>query len=233
MRLLVLDSCSGRSSTKLYGLSADSSRVRSRNLQYAPEMAVSDEGVWTCETELGGGRWWRRPTRCWLRRYDSESLRKVEETEIAFRPMSTGYPGRSQYLAPASTKRFVYVLHQTFIPREPIMSSAYRQTVCRFDRDSGRVEAGKLGVESCLVAMGVSTRNGEAGGDDIFLHLACDYPSTVAVGRFHEAEPDWLRLENLEPREHSAMETIASWFDAPHSGRPFDVGEQERDNPCW
>ena len=132
------------------------------------------------------------PMKFFLRLLDSESLQQTARREIPTRPMYAGFPGRSVAGPISPSSRYVY-----FLRSGPVIQYgddlAFRLTPARWDRKSDRIETGEFHVDSCHVDYGLTGNN----EDDLFLHLSCEYASTVAFGSFLSPDCDFLRLEDL------------------------------------
>jgi hypothetical protein len=126
--------------------------------------------------------------------------------------MYTGYPGRSTRVASSPTGRYILHLGLEFIERTPVEDSVYRLQALRFDRHTGTCETGRLAIDSCTVCFGHLGQDDE----DLYFHLSCDFPSTVAFGRFSSPEYDLVRMIELPARQHSPRETCGSWKDSKH-----------------
>jgi hypothetical protein len=52
--------------------------------------------------------------------------------------------------------------------------------------------------------------------EDVFFHLTCEEPNTIAFARFSSADIDLVRLtDRMGARTYALRETCGSWFDAP------------------
>src|SRR5262249_41065201 len=49
--------------------------------------------------------------------------------------------------------------------------------------------------------------------EDLFFHLSCEFPSTVAFANFRRPELDLVRLEEVPARTSHSRETFGSWLD--------------------
>ena len=207
MKILVLDSRSGDSCADLFVVDFASGASDRLRLGYVPEVrydaAVGELVVVDTELPQASGV----PARYWLKGYDLGTLRLTLCQETPMRPMYAGYPGRSTRLVSTSSGRYLYFLQAEGVRRYP-EDDIFRLRVLRYDRRHDVVERGDLVVDSCLLDFGL------VGGseDELFLHLSCDFPSTIAFGKFPSPELTLLRLEELPPRSHSPRETCGSWL---------------------
>jgi hypothetical protein len=208
MKLLVLDPRDGDAVADLFVVD-EAGVVDTVRLGYVPELRHDPAAgeVVLVETELPQAR--GTPTRYWLKCYDADTLRLRRQVAIPERPMYAGFPGRSTRVAPTPSGRYVYFLQSETIIRFPDADDVFRLTVHRYDRHGDAVEPGGPAVESCMLDFGQFG----AGDDEFYFHLSCDYPSTVAFGRFPAADLDWVRLEAVPPRTHCPQETCGSWVD--------------------
>jgi hypothetical protein len=208
MRLLVLDPRNGASRADLFVISTKNRSARRLRLGYAPEFHYDRDARELLVVETQPGRPWRRETRFWLDVYDPVTFRRICRRATPCRPMYAGLPNRSHRLALSSSGRYVYLLESSVAWREPRAESGYKLTPWRYDRRSDSLEPGSFSIESCMVAFGTVG----ADEDELYLHLACDHPSTVATGRFASPEVRWTQLEPVPPRHHCPQETRASWL---------------------
>jgi hypothetical protein len=206
MRVLVLDPRNGDSYADLFVVDIEARSVRQMKLGYVPELSydpVASE-LLLVETEIdrqadGGARYW-------LKGYAADTLELAWQVETPPRPMYSGFPGRSTRVLSTPSGRYVYVLECGISPKS---QEIYRITPHRYDRVSGVLEAGRPGIDSCMIEFGQFG----ASEDDLFFHLSCDFPSTVMFVRFSEPAMHCLALDQLAPRTHSTRETCGSWFD--------------------
>jgi hypothetical protein len=149
------------------------------------------------------------PMKFFFRLLDSESMRQTVRREIPTRPMYAGFPGRSVAGPISSSSRYVYFLRSGPVIRYGD-DLAFRLTPARWDRKSDTIEVGEFHVDSCHVDYGLTGNN----EDDLFLHLSCECASTVALGSFQSPNCHFIRLEDLQRRQHGPMETNGSWLDS-------------------
>jgi hypothetical protein len=209
MRLLVLDPRSGDSCADLYVIYTESRSMRRQRLGYVPEFRYDAAGreLLVVETDPGR-RLWQREPRYWLDAYDPATLRRIRRRETPSRPMYAGFPNRSHRLSLSPSGRYVYMLESSMAWRQPVEDSGYRLTAWRYDRTRDVMEPGCFAVQSCMVAFGTVGED----EDELYFHLACDYPSTVATGRFGSGDVRMTQLEAVAPRHHCPQETRASWL---------------------
>lgn len=211
MKLLVLDTHGGARDSTLMVIDAETARTRRLGLDYAPEIYTDTARgeLLVVDTTFQRKPWGRRLTRCWLKRYSLDDLRLLAAVETPMRPMYTGYPGRSTRVVPSPSGRYILHLTLEFIEQDPVENSVYRMKVLRCDRHSNQIEEGPLAVDSCMVSFGHLGHSDE----DLYFHLSCDFPSTVAFGQFSSAEYQLVRMIELRARDHSPLETCGSWAD--------------------
>ncbi len=217
MKILVLDPRSGDSCADLFVVDFASGASDRLRLGYVPEVhydaAAGELAVVDTELPQTSGV----PARYWLKCYDLGTLRQTRRHETPMRPMYAGFPGRSTRLVSSSSGRYLYFLQSEGIRRYP-EEDIFRLRVHRYDRRHDAIELGDLVVDSCLLDFG------PLGGseDELFLHLSCDFPSTIAFGKFPAPGLTLLRLEDLPSRSHSPRETCGSWL-ARESGTLYCV----------
>jgi hypothetical protein len=85
----------------------------------------------------------------------------------------------------------------------------YRTLLHRYDRAAQRLERAQPFIDSCMLDFGTVGDSDE----DLFFHLSCDYPSTVAFAQFTGDRLDLLPLEDVPSRTSHARETCGSWYD--------------------
>jgi hypothetical protein len=85
----------------------------------------------------------------------------------------------------------------------------YRTKVHRYDRRTDALEAGAPIVDSCMVEFGPCGPT----DDDLYFHLSCEFPSTVAYGRFDREAIRLVPLREAASRTCDSGETCGSWFD--------------------
>lgn len=209
MKLLITDTRGSGRDSGLLVVDPDTGRSDHIGLGYVPEISYdpASEELLVVDTtfprKLRG-----RDNRCWLKRYAARDLRLLMTKETPMRPMYTGSPGRSTRVLSSPSGRYIYCLGLEFIQHLPLEDSVYRLKTLRYDRQADALEQGMLAVDSCAIAFG----HMGPGDDDLYFHLSCDFPSTVAFGNFSSAKLELLPLIPLPPREHSALETCGSWL---------------------
>jgi len=212
MTILVLDTRAGDRVSDLFVLSEGGEQQRRLRLGYVPELcydAATHELV-LAETSLGSR--FRHETQYWLKGYDASTWDLKWKQLTAERPMYTGYPGRSSNIDVCASGRFVYSLQSRMLIRsteDPSASDTFHLTVTRYDRRRGLLESGQSAIDSCTVAFGYLG----PGVDQVYFHLSCDYPSTVAFCDFADPEINWVRMDPLTQRDFSPRETCGSWLD--------------------
>jgi hypothetical protein len=211
MQVLVLDPRNGDDHADLYVFDPALHSRATLRLGYVPELhcdAARRELV-VVETELeprdGAG------ARYWLKCFDTESWGLKDQREIGERPMYAGFPGRSYRVTSSPSGRYLYALQSHMIPRLPEAEDVFRVTVVRYDRQRRVLEAGRPIVDSCLVDFGCLGN----GDEDLYFHMSCDFPSTVAFAKFSSPELEWVRLEETPARTHLPQETCSSWRAGP------------------
>lgn len=213
MTILVLDTRSGDVTSDLFVIHETGRRIKRVALGYVPELrydAATNELI-VADTRLGS--WWRGATTYWLTSYDMSNWGIRWRRQTPARPMYTGYPGRSASVDISPSGRYVYFLQSRTLFRSMTDQNAddtFRLTVHRYDRERSCFDSGLSAVDSCAVAFG------HAGSreDELYFHLSCDYPSTVAFGAFGSPAIEWVPMEVLASRDHSPRETCGSWLDA-------------------
>lgn len=206
MRYLVLDPRRNAVRSTLFEVQA-SAVASETTVGYAPEVhydAAADE-VLVLDTEFDDPC--AAPVGQRLKRFHGRTLELIAEREIPERLMYAGFAGRSATIASCASGRYAYFVTVTGVVNESEGDVAFRLAPMRYDRRNDVIEAGAPSVVSCLLDFGVWNE------DDIYLHLMCDYPSTVARGQFRSPDLEFVSLEQLTPRNHSERETCASWFD--------------------
>lgn len=171
-----------------------------------------------------------KPMKFFFRLLDCE-LHEIARREIPTRPMYAGFPGRSVAGPISASSRYVYFLRSGPVIRHG-EDLAFRLTPARWDRKSDSIETAEFYIDSCHVDYGLTGNNEH----QLFLHLSCEYASTVAFGSFHSRHNDFIRLEDLPPREHGPLETNGSWLDTSgfrlycvnRSGGVYEVRLRER-----
>lgn len=207
MRYLVLDPRNGDRSADVFVIEPGARRPERRiRFGYVPELRQDPANgeLLMVETELR--REGSDQTRYWLKRFDPATFRLLGQVETPVRPMYAGFPGRSNRLSPSRSGRYVYVLQ---LGRHPERRDVYRTTVHRYDRRADVLEAGATTVDSCMVEFGPSGPT----DDDLYFHLSCEYPSTVAYGHFGREDLELTPLCELSARTSHARETSGSWLD--------------------
>jgi hypothetical protein len=210
VRILILDTRKAGRTSDLFVVNAENGAWKRVRLGYVPEIhfnrAANELAI--VETELGG-KPWRKKDRYWLKLYTADTLKLIRVCETPIRPMYTGYPGRSAYVDSSPSGRYLFVLETGGVLKDPVADSVFRLTASRYDRELNRFEKGQFAVDSCAVAfahMGPSDH-------DLYFHLSCDFPSTIAFGSFDSPAVDLLPMEPLERRVHDARESCGSWLD--------------------
>jgi len=207
MRLLVLDPRNGDRCADLFVIEAGARRPAHRfRFGYVPELRHDPAAgeLLMVETELGhpgSGR-----TRYWLKRLHPDTFKLIGQVETPMRPMYAGFPGRSTRVVPTPSGRYVYVLE---LGAHPDRLDVYRTRVHRYDRRRGILEAGEPLIDSCMVEFGSMG----ATEDDLFFHLSCEFPSTVAFAHFNRPELELVPLCDVPARTSHRRETCGSWFD--------------------
>ena len=205
MRCFVLDPMSGGLTGKLFHISANGAIEGELQLGYCAEVrlhAPSRELV-VLESDACA-----KPMKYYVRLLDAASMAEIARREIPVRPMYAGFPGRSIAGCISPSGRYVYFLRSGPVIREGD-DLAFRLTPARWDRTTNALEVASFHVDSCHVDYGLTG----AGEQDLFLHLGCEYASTVAFGSFSSSECVLLRMETLPRREHGPLETNSSWLD--------------------
>lgn len=208
MKILVLDPRNGDDVTDLFILDPERRTIDGMRLNYVPELrydAAAGE-LLVVETELHSPER-DHGSRYWLKMYDGETLRLARQIETPMRPMYAGFPNRSTRVAGTASGRYVYTQE---VDRHPDRTDLYRTRVGRYDRSSDVFERGAPCIDSCIVDFGPFG----ASDDDIFFHLCCEAPSTIAFANFNEPAPEFVSLTNLPARKYSLQETCGSWLDA-------------------
>jgi hypothetical protein len=207
MRILVLDPRNGDDVADLFVVDPQRRTVDGMQLNYVPELAydaVARE-LLVVETQLHCGE--RASGACyWLKMYDGESLKLVRQIETPMRPMYAGFPNRSTRVAGTVSGRYVYIQE---LDRHPDRIDVYRTRVGRYDRTRDVLERGAPYFDSCIVDFGLFGTS----DDDIFFHLCCEAPSTVAFVDFNSPAPQFLSITNAPARKYSVQETCGSWLD--------------------
>lgn len=213
MKILVLDTRSGDSVSDLFVLDESGARKKRLRLGCVPELHYDSTAGELLVVDTRFRSWLRKRTTYWLKSYDTSTWRSRWKRQTPERPMYTGYPGRSTNVDVSPSGRYVYLLQSRMLIRsmaDPEASDTFRLTVHRYDRGNHSLQAGLAVVESCMVAFG----HAGSSDDDLYFHLSCDYPSTVAFCRFDSPEVEWVRMVDLPARDHSPRETCGSWLDA-------------------
>jgi hypothetical protein len=215
MNILALDTRSGDRISDLFVLSETGARKRRLRLGYVPELCYDPTAheLVLAETELGS--FFQRKVKFWLKAYDASSWNLKWQQMTPERPMYTGYPGRSSNIDGSPSGRYVYALHSRMLIRsmaDPLAADTFQLKVNRYDRRERLLQSGGSTVESCTVAFG----HWGPEEDELYFHLSCDYPSTVAFCKFTSPEIEWVRMDPLEVRDYSPRETCGSWLDQHH-----------------
>lgn len=210
MKILVLDPRAGDRVTDLFIIDPNRRTVDAIRLNYAPEMQLdaSSRELLIVETDLYEGAA-NDATTYWLRMYDAETFRRVREVETPVRPMYAGYPNRSTRVRSSVSGRYVYMQE---LCTHPERLDLYRTWLRRYDRRLDVLERGIPCIDSCSVDFGTLGTSDE----DIFFHLTCEEPNTIAFARFSSADIEFVRLTDfMTARTYTLQETCGSWFDAP------------------
>jgi len=231
MRILVLDPRRGDDKSDLFVVNAANGEWQRIRLGYVPEIHFNRAAneIAVVDTDLGG-KLWRKRDRYLLKRFAADTLKPIRTHETPIRPMYTGYPGRSAHLDSSPSGRYLFVLETGGVLRDPVADSGFRLTASRYDCELDRFEQGKFAVDSCAVAFG----HMGTGDQDLYFHLSCDYPSTIAFGSFGSSSVDFLAMEPLEQRVHNIRESCGSWLDretgtlycVTGAGAIYQVGRQ-------
>lgn len=150
-----------------------------------------------------------QPMQYSLRTMNADTMREGTRRQIPSRPMYAGFAGRSPRCPLSPSGRFIYFLRNGPVHRHED-DLVFRLEVARWDRQLDSIQAGSFHVDSCYVDYGLAG-NSE---DELFVHLSCEYASTLAFGRFASEECHYLRMENIPRREHGPLETNGSWLDS-------------------
>ncbi len=206
MKLLVLDPRNGDRCADLFLLDPLRRTRDQLRLGYVPELHLDPAAseLVLVETALRSSP--AEPTRYWLKRLAVDTLELRGQVEVPPRPMYAGFPGRSTRVVPDRAGRFIYVLENLGHPQR---QDVYRTHVHRYNRRTGRVESGCPAIDSCMIAFGPLGDDGE-----LFFHLSCEFPSTVAFAHFDRPELQLLTLEEVPYRTSHGKETCGSWFDS-------------------
>jgi hypothetical protein len=208
MKILVLDPRNGDHCADLFIVDAAKWVVERMPLGYAPELHYDAQAceLVVVETSLQVAN--GECTRYWLKRYSATTLGLIGEQETPVRPMYAGYPNRSTRIKSSPSGRYLYLLEAMPHPTEV---GTFRLLAHRYDRMLERLEPGRLAVDSCMVDFDHLGDNEE----DLYFHLACEFPSTVVFGCFSSPELAWVRMDDLPGRVHSPRETCGSWVAKP------------------
>jgi hypothetical protein len=210
VRFVVLDPQDTPLSGRLYQLSPEGSVEKEVVVGYSAEVRFQPHTrellILESNADLAA------PMKFFVRLLDSQTMRQTARREIPTRPMYAGFPGRSVAGPISPSSRYVYFLRSGPVIRYED-DLAFRLTPARWDRKADRIEIGEFHVDSCHVDYGLTGNN----EDDLFLHLSCEYASTVAFGSFLAPNCDLIRLEDLPRREHGPLETNGSWLDSARS----------------
>jgi len=216
MRILVLDPRLGTTSSELFVLRPDSGKIEwARELAYVPELrycAPTGEVV-LLETDVGPDE----PVN-YLCLWDGESLSEKLRLPIPPRPTYSGFAGRSVSGMVSASGRYVYFLRSGPIQRLDEYTLTFRIIPCRYDRLLREFEEAAFHVDSCHIDFGLTG----VSEDELYLHLSCEFPSTLAFAGFSDPAFDQVRLVDLPGRVHGPLETNGSWLD-PSSNRLFCV----------
>jgi hypothetical protein len=207
MRLLVLDPRDGDRCADLFVIEAGARRPAHRfRLGYVPELRHDPAAgeLLVVETELGQAGTGR--TRYWLKRLDPDTFKPLGQVETPMRPMYAGFPGRSTRVVTTPSGRYIYVLE---LCAHPDRLDVYRTRVHRYDRRLGILEAGEPLIDSCMVEFGLMGTD----EDELFFHLSCEFPSTVALAHFRRPDLELVTLCEVPARTSHLRETCGSWFD--------------------
>jgi hypothetical protein len=204
MKILVLDPRNGDDVTDLFVVDPARRTIDGMRLNYVPELSYDAAAgeLLVVETELDRSN----GAHYWLKMYDGETLGQVRQIETPIRPMYAGFPNRSTRVAGAASGRYVYFQE---LDRHPDRIDVYRTRVGRYDRSNDVLERGAPFLDSCIVDFGSLG----ASDDDIFFHLCCEAPSTVAFASFGSPALDFVSITNLPARKYSVQETCGSWLD--------------------
>ncbi len=217
MRLAILDPRNGDRTAELFVVGEDGSLESRFALGYVPEVTFNPP---TQELIVLDSDVHTSPTRHYLKIFDADTLTERLVREIPIRPMYAGFPGRSIGGRMSRSGRYIYFVESGEIVRLPD-DLTFRLRVARYDRVLDRVELGKFSVASCHVGFGIVGDSEE----ELFFHLSCDYPSTIAVGSFGSVDWSMIRLVELASRQHGPQETNGSWLDRK-SARLYCVDRQ-------
>jgi len=208
MKILALDPRNSDHHSDLFIVDTVGWTVEQMRVGYAPELHYVAEAreLAVVETSLQAVNGER--TRYWLKRYNAASLRLIGEHETPVRPMYAGYPNRSTRVKSSHSGRYLYLLEA--MPH-PVEVGTFRLLTHRYDRLLERLEQGQMAVDSCMVDFGQLGENEE----DLYFHLACEFPNTVVFGRFSSPELNWVRMDDLPARNYSLRETCGSYATKP------------------
>ena len=204
MRVLVLDSRNGNETSDLYVVDPDTRRVRTLQLNYSPEIAYDSatNQLLVVETELDVAKR-GRGSLYWLKLYDARNLKLIRQAETPPRPMYAGFPNRSTKVVASASGRYVYF---QVLQVHPERTDIYRVRPGRFDRVTNGIETGLPAIDSCVVDFGPA----EGSEHELFFHLACDMPNTVAFMRFDSPEIDTVVVAELASRAFSIRNLSSS-----------------------
>ena len=210
MRILALDPRSGDYFSNLFVLDERGRHLRKLRLGYVPELRYDSarRELAVVETRIPYGLF-RRRVSYWLKRYDSDSFRLLGQVETPERPMYAGYPNRSTRVAESRSGHYLYFLSQQILLRGNGTGDVFRLRPHRLDRRTGTVAQGSFVIDSCMVEFGQIGDH----DDDLYFHLSCDFPSTVAFAKFLCADVEMVQMVDLRPRVHCPQETNGSWLD--------------------
>lgn len=206
MKVLVLDPRNSDPISDLFVIDPYRRTVDSMRLNYVPEMQFDSTSgeLLVVDTDRSGRRG-NDAASYWLKMYDGKTLRLKREIQTPVRPMYAGLPNRSAGVCGTASGRYVFVLELCKHPERV----AYRMRVNRYDRSLDILEQGAPSIDSCVIDFG----NMDASDNEIYFHLCCEEPNTVAFGKFDTPDVEFVRMTELASRTYALQETCGGWLD--------------------